>query len=628
VGNAALLVALEAAQKRVKAAEREKAKLLAELEESRRRTAATERRVAQTARVTDFITATGPSMNLGTSAHSDALKVPHAVTTADAVLADFPPAAAVVEEVCAAAWARVRNYVHSGAGTVPGGAADASVGAVQAFLRRIVADIAAAAAAHGVSCMRPFTEYRDRDGHDDGEGGAATTTWVDWAFTQPGEQVACAANTCLLMETTPLMMHKVARGGGRRQAAKRRAAALCEGKARLVNLLAHRRGYSSHKMGGRTGTTRDIGAVSNGDAIQLLRIDWVDDGTDTAYPCVVSDAAPLLGAADCADCPAGLRLLTRLLLTTDVTAFGLPEHGGFTPPPGYTYARLLGEGGFGVVSKVERSDGTPFALKWAKDGTGAAAAAAGLEECREAGILAELAAAGVPGVPTLVATVPGARSTGLLMAPVGVPLAAALAALPPDDDGARMALARTVLEQVAATLRAAHAAGILHGDVRPSNIILVPTGTAAAGAAGEAPAVHDAAVYLIDWGHGEGAASSSVSRDCTTLVGALGFMADELVRLSWCQDAAATRWMPSADHDMHALLYTYAAIATRGHVRAVPPWWQHYFGFGTAAHVIVDRRTWLAAHGGALRHAVPPDLRAAWDDVCRAAAPTPDAWWL
>jgi hypothetical protein len=68
-----------------------------------------------------------------------------------------------------------------------------------------------------------------------------------------------------------------------------------------------------------------------------------------------------------------------------------------------------------------------------------------------------------------------------LAGPVGVGLVSAVGSC--RTPRARVDLANTVVGAVLRTLRGAHAAGIMHCDVRPANIVL-----------------KDGAVYLVDWG--------------------------------------------------------------------------------------------------------------------------------
>ena len=89
----------------------------------------------------------------------------------------------------------------------------------------------------------------------------------------------------------------------------------------------------------------------------------------------------------------------------------------------------------------------------------------------------------VPGVPRVEEVTP---QGWLLTTPVGTPLREFLGKLP---EGDRRGAILRVIRQVHDTLCAAHKADIVHGDVRPSNIVIVPSEDGSF------------SVVLVDWEH-------------------------------------------------------------------------------------------------------------------------------
>jgi len=160
-----------------------------------------------------------------------------------------------------------------------------------------------------------------------------------------------------------------------------------------------------------------------------------------------------------------------------------------------------------------------------------------------------------------------------------------------------------MLEQVYKTLVTAHGAGFHHGDVRPSNLIVVRRSDAEGGG------VDAVDVYLVDWGLGEDPTTSSTVRPRKRLHGVRAFMADDKVRLT--AETRNTMWLPDKRQDMHALLYTFAAVLSSAN--AEPPWCHGYVGNEAAIHMIAERRAWIAQHMPL--SLVPEVLRVAWEEV-------------
>jgi tRNA A-37 threonylcarbamoyl transferase component Bud32 len=138
-----------------------------------------------------------------------------------------------------------------------------------------------------------------------------------------------------------------------------------------------------------------------------------------------------------------------------------------------------------------------------------------------------LAAAGIPRVPSLRRLITSDDGKlGLLMTPVGIPLIEYCSEL---EDGARKSFACRMVAQVYETVAAAHRAGFHHGDLRPSNLIVVPrvdsATSASGGAGGGGPGLDDLDVYVVDWGLGEDCTTSQRERSRGHLHGVRAFMA-------------------------------------------------------------------------------------------------------
>ena len=140
--------------------------------------------------------------------------------------------------------------------------------------------------------------------------------------------------------------------------------------------------------------------------------------------------------------------------------------------------------------------------------------------------------------------VPRARVVALVMAPLDVPLIRAVCC---EDDGGRERLAGIAVRGALRALRVAHARNLVHGGVRPSNIVVV--GGAEHGC-------------LVDWGLSLPTPAQPVRGER----GLAEFMADDALA-AW---AEGEEWAPSPAHDLAAVAYTYIAVCARK--ECSPPW--------------------------------------------------------
>jgi len=144
-------------------------------------------------------------------------------------------------------------------------------------------------------------------------------------------------------------------------------------------------------------------------------------------------------------------------------------------PPRYEPERRLGVGGAGEVWQVrDRISGVRLALKVLAEGAGEAEV---LALVREAMALSGLEGLGVPRIVAFGALLGGARRFLVRELVVGQSLAELI-----EGDGDTAAGATSMwthaLAKASAQLTALHRAGLLHGDVKPANIIVGPDGAA------------------------------------------------------------------------------------------------------------------------------------------------------
>jgi serine/threonine protein kinase len=218
---------------------------------------------------------------------------------------------------------------------------------------------------------------------------------------------------------------------------------------------------------------------------------------------------------------------------------------------------VLGSGGFAnvccVTRKREGSDepeGPELALKANRPVDRLRIDAPAVAS--EAAVLHILATAGVRGVPQVVDELTTAQ--WLVTTPVGEPLRDFLDKVLEEE---RQDAIVEVVREVHRTLCAAHAAGIVHGDVRPSNIVVVPSEDGSFN------------VVLVDWG-------ISVSEGTPLHAGVLAYRRTDFGTPAYAED------------DFTALGVTFLAL-WRGPPYSTP--WEHAF---TVEDMRAERAEWIS----------------------------------
>jgi len=194
----------------------------------------------------------------------------------------------------------------------------------------------------------------------------------------------------------------------------------------------------------------------------------------------ISDWLPLLPPIELSPTlvPAGFQLLCRVLaapLSAFEGATVVPRTANFN---GATLDVLahLGTGGFSDALEVTARDGMSAVLKRPRHRDAVRVA----DVAREARIIDALPLS--QHLPYLVESIEANSSDALLMRPVGAALESLLPPPPPPHASAalvdaaaaaRLQLARATTADVLSALAVAHAAGIVHGDVRLRNVIRV-----------------------------------------------------------------------------------------------------------------------------------------------------------
>ena len=214
-----------------------------------------------------------------------------------------------------------------------------------------------------------------------------------------------------------------------------------------------------------------------------------------------------------------------------------PSVGQWTVP-GYTYSRDLGSGASGrVVLATHEGTGTPVAIKYLNDKMRSDSTF--LADFRaEARLLNTFAS---PYVVRLYEYVEDARGAAIVMELVdGIPLRALLKQEGPTGPEAAL----TVLKGSLLGLAAAHAAGVVHRDYKPDNVLIAADGSSIlvdfgiAVSVGEVPGVSGTPPYMApeQWmGYAAGPATDVYAATATffeCLTGARPFAGDTAIQLA------------------------------------------------------------------------------------------------
>ena len=224
---------------------------------------------------------------------------------------------------------------------------------------------------------------------------------------------------------------------------------------------------------GHDGVTRPIAHVSSGAVVGEMSL--LTDQPATANVVAVSDVRVLALKASDFQAVAGPNPEIAIVLTRLVAdRLGGADYDGLGGKvlEGYRIVRCLGKGGMAVVYEAERiADGERVALKMLSHRLVYDTGAVSRFE-REAEIVQGLVH---PNVVRLMGTFPAFRTEFLVMefCP-GRTLSEVL-----DKEGALpLDRARSIVGQVARALTFVHAAGVVHRDLKPGNVMILPDGRA------------------------------------------------------------------------------------------------------------------------------------------------------
>lgn len=313
---------------------------------------------------------------------------------------------------------------------------------------------------------------------------------ADYTCAGPNESLPCFFNTLFYLQVKPMpLMDKKNKKDtkGKDKAIPNddhddNDKSLREGVARLIVRFMNRDVlFSTPKA--RFG----LGVVTNGRDVVFVRVDLADD----AIPVYVSEVLRL-------DSEQGLRHWARFMCCSAAEQFGLPAQNLLLESlqlasPRYVYVRALGSGGTADVvvvrDETEGQQQRELCCKVVRDG-----ALHSKLLFHEARVLEKLQDI-TNGIPKLVScasyapnnnnnvNVDAAACVVLLTSPVGTPLREHMKTL--RREGERHAFAQRVLEQLRSVLCAVHAKGIVHGDIKPDNLVVCANGED---------------VLLVDWG--------------------------------------------------------------------------------------------------------------------------------
>lgn len=413
----------------------------------------------------------------------------------------------------------------------------------------------------------------------------------DYTCVGPNEDIPCAFNTLFYLQVVKRGEERVNKTKAEEEEeeeskAEEEEESLRAGVARVVRRVMMKDFFLHSWLRARFG----LGVVCNGKDVLFVRVDRTRDEV-TTIPVHVSEVLRL-------DSEEALRYWARFLCCSSTEQFGLAARNLFEVlqlPSRYSYVRALGSGS--VASVVEVRDEESQCLLACKLVYNSLFHFVLLTH--EARALEMLQ--GVVGVPRLVSCSEYAvhgdcddfqiGSYALLTSPVGTPLHEHIRrsrtsgstsssgsgtsrrskSLVGGGEGEAAAaeyerhrLARRVLEEMKPVLCAAHAKGVVHGDIKPDNLVVGSDGQ----------------LFLIDWGSatidGHPIHVPAAQKHLTP------FLSDEML--------LDTKHVPTAQDDEKALLLTVVAI--RESPVAFAPW--PYRGCGGEA----DNRWSRPAHGG------------------------------
>ena len=366
--------------------------------------------------------------------------------------------------------------------------------------------------------------------------------------------------------------------------ASKRAALLREGKVQALRYCACRV-LALHAACPTTAPWQAFALVTNGEVVCVIRMVY----TGTRLTAYMTEDEPLLPRQipPKPELTPGAELLARVLAASPQqlgSAFVAPPRTAAVDFPLGAPRRLqrprlltiadgvaLGHGGFCDVFAGTLEGEGDVAVKLARSPKDAATS---LQLRREARVLRKLERAASPHVPRLLAhmTMPSG-ALGLVLSPVGIVATRARGAEAHPCSPERRALAVACADGVLSALRAAHAAGYLHADARPTNVLWRPP---------PHPTV------LSDWGLARSVEPSLQSLQSHAL-GWLETAPDAALQSELIPGAA---WLPSASTDCESALYTLAAIAFGQPCGAAP--WAAGVGAGDVAALHAARSAWFA----------------------------------